>query len=81
MARPFLSALKFDMMTSNPRFSLWMRLDTGTRTSSNVMNVEPDAPTPELYICRVDTPETLRGMMRTDIPAAPSPPVRTAAVT
>lgn len=77
----FLSALKFDMMTSKPRFSLWIKLATGTSTSSKVMKVEPDAPTPELYILRVETPWTLRGIIRREIPAAPSPPVRTAAVT
>jgi hypothetical protein len=60
---------------------LWIRFSTGTRTSLKVMNVLPDAPTPELNICRVDTPGALRGIVRTETPLAPGPPVRTAAVT
>ena len=68
------------MMTSKPRFSLWMRLETGTETESKSMNVEPEAPTPELCIKRVETPGTLRGMMRREMPGAPGPLVRTAAV-
>lgn len=53
----------------------------GTRTSSKVIKVDPDAPTPELNICRRETPGAVRGIMSTDTPAAPEPPVRTAAVT
>lgn len=35
------SGLKFDMMSLKPSFSLPMRLEMGTSTSSNVMKVEP----------------------------------------
>lgn len=77
----FLSALKFDMMTSKPLFSLCSKFSRGTMTSSKVMNVLPDAPTPELCIWRVVTPGAFKGMMRSETPAAPAPPVRTAAVT
>lgn len=45
------------------------------------MKVEPEAPTPELCMGRVETPGAFRGMMRREIPEAPGPPVRTAAVT
>jgi hypothetical protein len=57
-----------------------MRLEMGTETLSNSMKVDPEAPTPELCIWRVETPGILRGMMRSEMPAAPGPPVRTAAV-
>lgn len=79
------------MTILKPSFSRPRRFSIGTLTSSNSMNVlpglslvssrKPEALTPLFCCLRVVTPEWfLRGIIRAEMPFAPGPPVRTAAV-
>mmetsp|Transcript_12549 Transcript_12549/g.53761 ORF Transcript_12549/g.53761 Transcript_12549/m.53761 type:complete len:234 (-) Transcript_12549:626-1327(-) len=74
------SWLKLCMMYLNPWFSTPTRLETGTRTSSNVTYVVPDAQTPMQSMRLQLTPGIVFSTTSSDMPPMPGPPVRTATV-